>query len=340
MPDPTSWTIAVLPQVAAALALLIAGAWIARWAERSLTRIFEHHRVLDPTFRGVLTSLIRYSILLLAAVAALQQLGIQTASILAAVGAVLLAVGLALQGTLSNIAAGLMLLWLRPFRVGDTIETASVAGTVSEVGLFATEVLRGDGVYVFVPNSDLWNKPVSKSFAYADANDRTDLHHQEPGQHPIRTGSYSVSCRVNRTRSQKPTRHSSHRWGHGGRCGSRPQRLGRHCQFPPSLFPARRTGRGSNCRSLTLSLLVPWRGRGGPRSRCSASTSWTGARMERALTDNTGALMKSSDAYKAHPGTFNRAGNTITYSYESTNGRANVMVMRQIGCQTPRPREP
>ena len=73
----------------------------------------------------------------------------------------LLAVGLALQGTLSNIAAGLMLLWLRPFRVGDTIETASVAGTVSEVGLFATEILRGDGVYVFVPNSDLWNKPVS-----------------------------------------------------------------------------------------------------------------------------------------------------------------------------------
>src|SRR4029077_4599789 len=97
MPDPTSWTIAVLPQVAAALALLIAGAWIARWAERSLTRFFEHHRLLDPTFRGVLTPLIRYSILLLAAVAALQQLGIQTTSILAAVGAVLLAVGLALQ---------------------------------------------------------------------------------------------------------------------------------------------------------------------------------------------------------------------------------------------------
>ena len=120
--------------------------------------------MLDPTFRGVFTSLIRYSILpFLAAVAALQQLGIQTASILAAVGAVLLAVGLALQGTLSNIAAGLMLLWLRPFRVGDTIETASVAGTVSDLGLFATEILRVDvdGVYVFVPNSDLWNKPVS-----------------------------------------------------------------------------------------------------------------------------------------------------------------------------------
>ena len=54
-----------------------------------------------------------------------------------------------------------MLLWLRPFRVGDAIETGSVAGIVSEVGLFATEIHRADGVYVFVPNSDLWNKPVS-----------------------------------------------------------------------------------------------------------------------------------------------------------------------------------
>ena len=85
--------------------------------------------MLDLTFRGVLTSLIRYSILLLEVVAALQQLGLQTTSILAAAGAVLVAVGLALQGTISNIAAGLMLLWLRPFRVGDSIETASVGAT-------------------------------------------------------------------------------------------------------------------------------------------------------------------------------------------------------------------
>jgi small conductance mechanosensitive channel len=104
---------------------------------------------------------VRYAILLLAIVAALQQVGIQTTSILAALAAVLVAVGLALQGTLSNIAAGIMLLWLRPFRVGDAIETGSVAGVVSEVGLFATEIHRADGVYVFVPNSDLWNKPVS-----------------------------------------------------------------------------------------------------------------------------------------------------------------------------------
>src|SRR5207248_2549441 len=85
---------------------------------------------------------------------------IQTASILAALGAAGLAVGLALQGTLSNIAAGLMLLWLRPFRAGDYIETATVAGTVRDLGLFGTEIDTFDGVYRFVPNSEIWNKPL------------------------------------------------------------------------------------------------------------------------------------------------------------------------------------
>jgi small conductance mechanosensitive channel len=93
-------------------------------------------------------------------VAVLGQLGIQTTSILAALGAAGLAIGLAMQGTLSNIAAGLMLLWLRPFRVGDYIDTGSVAGKVKEVGLFATEMHSWDGIFLFVPNSELWNKRI------------------------------------------------------------------------------------------------------------------------------------------------------------------------------------
>ena len=68
--------------------------------------------------------------------------------------------GLALQGTLSNIAAGMMLLWLRPFRVGDYIETASVSGSVREIGLFVTELETFDGIFRFVPNSEIWNKPL------------------------------------------------------------------------------------------------------------------------------------------------------------------------------------
>jgi small conductance mechanosensitive channel len=93
-------------------------------------------------------------------VAALGQIGVQTTSILAAFGALAIAIGLAMQGTLSNIAAGIMLVWLRPFRVGDYIEAGSSAGIVMEVGLFATELRTFDGLFMFVPNSAIWNTPL------------------------------------------------------------------------------------------------------------------------------------------------------------------------------------
>src|SRR5262245_22384808 len=128
MPEIPTWVVAVLPQIVAALLLVVGGVWLASWAERAFVRLLERHHIVDPTFRGALTALVRYSILLLALLASLQQLGLRTTTIWAALGAILVAVGLALQGTLSNLAAGLMLLWLRPFRVGDAIETASFAG--------------------------------------------------------------------------------------------------------------------------------------------------------------------------------------------------------------------
>jgi small conductance mechanosensitive channel len=90
----------------------------------------------------------------------LAQFGIQTASIIATMGAIGLAIGLALQGTLQNIAAGIMLLVLRPFRIGEYVEVDQVAGTVEEIGLFATKLQQPDGVYVLAPNSTLWNQPV------------------------------------------------------------------------------------------------------------------------------------------------------------------------------------
>ena len=99
-------------------------------------------------------------ILIITIVAVLGQLGVQIASALAVLGAAGLAIGLALQGTLSNIAAGLMLLWLRPFRAGEYIDADGIGGTVTEVGLFATTLRTGEGVFHFVPNSALWNKPI------------------------------------------------------------------------------------------------------------------------------------------------------------------------------------
>jgi small conductance mechanosensitive channel len=109
----------------------------------------------------VIRSVVRYTIIIMVIVAALGQLGVQTASILAALGGAALAIGLALQGTLANIAAGLMLLWLRPFRVGDYIETDAVAGTVEEVNLFNSRIKTWDGIYKFVPNSELWSTTIT-----------------------------------------------------------------------------------------------------------------------------------------------------------------------------------
>ncbi len=144
-----------------AVLLLIIGWLLAgvlhRWAFRGLSRI----RGFDETLARFFSNVIRYALLILVFITALGQFGVQTASIIAALGAAGLAIGLALQGTLQNIAAGIMLLVLRPFRVGEYIQTGTVSGTVLEVGLFATELKTGDGLYLLAPNSTLWNTPVT-----------------------------------------------------------------------------------------------------------------------------------------------------------------------------------
>lgn len=147
--------------IVGALLLLLIG-WLGsnllhRWAFEGLSRI----RGFDETLARFFAGAIRYVILILVFVMVLGQFGVQTASILAALGAAGLAIGLALQGTLQNIAAGIMLLVLRPFRVGEYIETSAVSGTVKEIGLFATELRTSDGLYRLAPNSTLWNVPIT-----------------------------------------------------------------------------------------------------------------------------------------------------------------------------------
>ncbi|KAB2884799.1 MAG: mechanosensitive ion channel family protein [Pseudorhodoplanes sp.] len=154
------WAASLLPNLVTAIVLLVAGWWIAGRAEQGVIRLLNGQSRFDPTLRGVISSLVRYAILIMVVIAVLGQLGVQTTSVLAALGAAGLAIGLALQGTLSNIAAGVMLLWLRPFKVGDYIDTGTVAGTVKEVGLFASELHTWEGVFLFVPNSELWNKRI------------------------------------------------------------------------------------------------------------------------------------------------------------------------------------
>ncbi|WP_421915785.1 mechanosensitive ion channel family protein [Mesorhizobium sp.] len=143
-----------------AVILLVVGYIVAGLAERSIFAGLGHIHGFDATLRHFFSKIARYAILILVTIMVLGQFGVQTASIIAAIGAIGLAIGLALQGTLQNIAAGIMLLALRPFRIGESVEVGSIAGTIEEIGLFATSLRTADGIYILAPNSTLWNQPV------------------------------------------------------------------------------------------------------------------------------------------------------------------------------------
>jgi small conductance mechanosensitive channel len=146
-------------RLAAALAIL----WIGWWIARRVGRWFAGQTGIDATLRPIARDSAAWAVRIVALIGALSQIGIQTASIVAVLGAAGLAIGLALQGTLQNIAAGIMLLLLRPFKVGDFIDGgvgAIVAGTVEEVNLFTTRLTKPDGICEYVPNSTLWSNSI------------------------------------------------------------------------------------------------------------------------------------------------------------------------------------
>ncbi len=139
-----------------AIAILIAGYVVGNWLSNRLKSL----KRLDDTLKTFLGGMIKYVVLAISFVAVLGQLGVQTASLLAVLGAAGLAIGLALQGTLSNVAAGVMMLILRPFNVGDYIETGNVKGIVKSLSLFTTELNTPENVHIFAPNSQIWNSEI------------------------------------------------------------------------------------------------------------------------------------------------------------------------------------
>ncbi|CAA7621482.1 mechanosensitive ion channel family protein [Magnetospirillum sp. UT-4] len=143
-----------------ALVILLAGWVLARWAERAVESGLARVRVADVMLRGFFASLARWALLAFTGVAVLEKLGVQTTSLVAILGAAGLAIGLALQGTLSNLAAGVMLLLFRPFKVGDGIEAGALAGTVAQVSLFHTILVTGDNIRVIAPNSAVWSAAI------------------------------------------------------------------------------------------------------------------------------------------------------------------------------------
>ncbi|MCR4266891.1 mechanosensitive ion channel family protein [Nitratireductor sp. ZSWI3] len=156
----TEFAVSYAFSILGAIVLIIAGFLVAGFVERSVLRALDRFPSFDATLSTFLSKLARYAILVLVGVTVLAQFGVQTASIIAALGAVGLAIGLALQGTLQNIAAGIMLLFLKPFRKGEYIDAGGISGTIESIGLFATEMTNIDGVYILAPNSTLWNTSV------------------------------------------------------------------------------------------------------------------------------------------------------------------------------------
>jgi small conductance mechanosensitive channel len=141
----------------AAIVILIAGWTVAGWAARGVRSGLRRIPRFDATLRPLAGSVVRYGIVILTVIAVLQRFGVETTSLIAILGAAGLAVGLALQGTLSNVAAGVMLIFLRPFRRGEKIEADKCVGVVRELGLFRTIIATDDGVFISIPNAAIFS---------------------------------------------------------------------------------------------------------------------------------------------------------------------------------------
>ncbi len=170
--------IAVAPQAALALiiptalhmlgavAILIAGFWVSGKMDFLVGRLLTRSAHVDEMLRGFFGSIARYFVLTITVLAVLSQFGIQTTSLVAVIGAASLAIGLALQGTLSNLAAGVMLLIFRPFRIGHHIVVGGNEGTVKQLSLFWTEIVTAENVQVIIPNGSVWGQPLKNLSTY------------------------------------------------------------------------------------------------------------------------------------------------------------------------------
>lgn len=150
----------VVGSVLAAIAIFLIGFIFAGWVKRRIVGLGEKHVSLDNTLFHFLGNLARYAILTFSALFVLNTFGVQTTSIVAAIGAAGLAIGLALQGTLSNLAAGVMIIVFRPIKLGDFVSVAGEMGTVKDITLNMTELANVSNVQVLIPNSQVWGSVI------------------------------------------------------------------------------------------------------------------------------------------------------------------------------------
>ncbi|GHD99105.1 mechanosensitive ion channel protein MscS [Defluviimonas sp. 20V17] len=149
-----------------AIAILVAGFILGRWADQRISGLSQRYARLDDTLFTFLGNITRYAVLTFTVLFVLNTFGIQTTSIVAVIGAAGLAVGLALQGTLSNVAAGVMIIVFRPFKLGDFVAVASTMGTVKSINLNFIELATIDNLQVIVPNAKVWGNMITNYSVY------------------------------------------------------------------------------------------------------------------------------------------------------------------------------
>ena len=160
------FVISVFGSVLAAILILITGFVIGGWLRGRLMRVGQMNRHLDATLFSFLGNIVRYVIIGFAFLFVLNTFGVQTTSFVAVIGAAGLAIGLALQGTLSNIAAGVMIVFFRPVKLGDFVEVNGQMGTVKDINLNFIELASVANVQIIIPNSQVWGNTIVNYSAY------------------------------------------------------------------------------------------------------------------------------------------------------------------------------
>ncbi|MBC8416390.1 MAG: mechanosensitive ion channel [Candidatus Cloacimonetes bacterium] len=156
----------------AAIAILVIGRIIAKSIRKLIVKVMDKRKV-DKTISSFISSLAFSSLWVFVILAALSQLGIQTTSLMAVIGAAGLAIGLALQGSLSNFASGFLIILFKPFKVGDYVEAGGVSGTIYKITIFTTEYRTIDNKKIIVPNSQIMNGTITNYTA--EKTRRVDL---------------------------------------------------------------------------------------------------------------------------------------------------------------------
>ena len=160
------WMTNMVVDIAAAAAIFLFTLWLARLAKNRIIHLGYKYENLDDTLFLFLGKIARVLVIVFGGTVILNKFGVQTTSIIALLGAAGLAVGLALQGTLSNFAAGIMLIVFRPFQKGDYVSVGGSAGTVKAIEIFTTELATPDNVQIIVPNGRIWGASITNYSAY------------------------------------------------------------------------------------------------------------------------------------------------------------------------------